>query len=319
MSTPTDPQRTPWRAGRYNQGYTPLVKPMAQEVDDLPGPAVLLADISEFQPDINDARYLEWSKAIIIRAMYGDAHDDKSWFGGARRADLHAGGAKFLGIYQYIVASQDVLQQADTMSALIGHLQPGERIIGDLEEGDGNQQGRWLLWASRIKQNLEQEPWDYSGLNFAADHGIAPVNWVAAYQTIEPTVSHRLWQFTDSFAVPGVGTADCSLFHGSIDELAALGWQDPNVAKQPTVVTATPRWTSIQLNWTGGHAPNGYEVYLVDGPDGSGTVLDRALLPPTATGYRFGHLHFSHQYSVGVWAKPGALGDVPTWKTVTTR
>src|SRR5262249_28973664 len=30
-----------------------------------------LADVSEFQPQINDAKYLAWSKAIIIRAAYG--------------------------------------------------------------------------------------------------------------------------------------------------------------------------------------------------------------------------------------------------------
>jgi hypothetical protein len=62
------------------------------------GPQVMCADISEFQPSIADATYLAWSKAIVIRALYGDAHDDGAWYGGARRAALHAGGAQFLGI-----------------------------------------------------------------------------------------------------------------------------------------------------------------------------------------------------------------------------
>ena len=305
MSTPVE-TRKPWRAGTANPGYQPgqIVTPHITTPE-----VVLLADVSEFQPDIADAVYLNWSKAIVIRAAYGDAHDDKAWYGGARREDLHKGGVKFLGIYQYIVASQDVGQQADVMAS----------IIGDLEEGSGDQKGRWLSWASEISKLLGQDPWNYSGLNFAAEHGISPVDWVADYTVNEPGVSHRLWQFTDSFTVPGVGTADCSLFHGNIDELAALGYQDPKTAVQPTTVKATPRWTSIQLNWTGGHAPEGYEVYLTDGDSPNAPAMDKVLLPPTATGYRFGHLKFHHTYTVGIWAKPGATGATPTWRTVVTR
>jgi peptidoglycan hydrolase-like protein with peptidoglycan-binding domain len=47
---------------------------------------------------------------------------------------------------------------------------------------------------------------------------------VAAYGQPEPAVRHKLWQFTDNFQVPGVGRADCSIFHGTIDQLAALAW-----------------------------------------------------------------------------------------------
>lgn len=318
MTQPTE-SRVPWRAGRYNAGYITPTEPLEAVGDGNPGPFVLLADCSEFQPDIVDAVYLKWSKAIIIRAAYGDAHDDKAWYGGARRADLHKGGVRFLGIYQYIVAGQDSVMQAQVLAALIGQLQPGERIIGDLEEGTGNQQGRWLSWASTIKELLGQEPWDYSGLNFANDHGLAPVDWVADYTLTEPTVQHKLWQFTDSFNVPGVGVADCSLFHGTIDQLAALGHQTKVFAKQPNDVTATPRWTNILLEWSGGTAPEGYTVYLIDGPDGHGIVQEKFDLPATATGYKFGHLRFSHTYTVGVWAKPGEAGVWPTWRTVTTR
>jgi hypothetical protein len=50
-------------------------------------------------------------------------------------------------------------------------------------------------------------------------------------------VTHKLWQFTDAFKVPGVGTADCSVFHGSIDDLAALAYQGG--VKPPVTRTAT--------------------------------------------------------------------------------
>ena len=65
------------------------------------------------------------------------------------------------------------------------------------------------------------------------DRFLAPVTWVAAYSTREPDPPHQLWQFTDAFYVPGVGTCDCSVFHGSIDELAALAYQGGKPAAHP--------------------------------------------------------------------------------------
>jgi hypothetical protein len=249
MTEATTESRTPWRAGQHEPGYASRLV-AATVTPEFSGSFVLLADVSEFQPNIVDAVYLNWSKAIIIRAAYGDAHDDKAWFGGQRRDFLHAGGVRFLGIYQYIVASQDPVQQAGALSALVGSLRPGERIIGDLEEGTGDQSGRWLAWSSEIKKLLGQMPWNYSGLNFAAAHGIAPVDWVAAYQAPEPTVAHKLWQFTDAFTIPGVGSADCSVFHGTIEQLAALGFQKSNPTPKPNtggMVTADGKATLREI------------------------------------------------------------------------
>lgn len=182
----------------------------------------LLADISEFQPDIADAAYLAWSHAIVIRAAYGDAHDDQAWYGGARREILLQGGARFLGIYQYLVAGQDPVAQAKVLAGLVGTLRTGEIIIRDVEEGAGNLSALCASWDHVIETELGDKPWGYSGLNFAAAHGIAPATWVAAYQSTEPAPEHELWQFTDAYHVPGVGLSDCSVFHGTIDDLAAL-------------------------------------------------------------------------------------------------
>lgn len=76
---------TPFRAGRTSGIQPQAAGPL------FTGTYTLLADCSEFQPDIADLTYLKWSKAIVIRAAYGDQHDDAAWYGGARRADLHAG------------------------------------------------------------------------------------------------------------------------------------------------------------------------------------------------------------------------------------
>lgn len=191
------------------------------------GPATFICDVSEFQPSIADAVYLAWSKAIIIRAMYGDQHDDAAWYGGARRDALHADGAQFVGIYQYIVASQDAAAQAHALVNLLGPLRPGEIILGDLEEGTGDQQARWQAWQQvilaaypQLRHFPDPGPWQYSGLDFAATHGLHP-QWVAAYQAAEPAMPHLLWQFSSSYPVPGVGLADCSIYHGSVAQLRA--------------------------------------------------------------------------------------------------
>lgn len=227
-----------FRAGS-NPGETTSV-PAAHATVTASATSVLLADISEFQPDISDAAYLAWSKAIVIRAAYGDAHDDKAWYGGARRADLLAGGARFLGIYQYLVAAQDPAAQAKALAGLVGTLEQGEVVICDLEEGSGSQRTRLETWAHVIEAELGDVPWDYSGLNFAASAGIAPVTWVAAYQSAEPSPPHRLWQFTDAYAVPGVGTSDCSVFHGTIDQLAALAHGGAKPPEPQPPATAPP-------------------------------------------------------------------------------
>ncbi len=203
----------------------------------LPG-VTLLADISEFQPDVSDAVYLAWSKAIIIRAAYGAAHDDRAWRGGQRRDMLHSGGVRFLGIYQYVVAGQDVAAQAREFCRLIGRPRAGEYYIADIEEGAGSLRHTWNTWTAVVTGTLGAVPCgNYSGRIFARDHGLAPVDWIASYGTAEPPEQHLLWQFTDSFQVPGIGRCDCSVFHGSAGQLAALAYQPARPAPQPQPVT----------------------------------------------------------------------------------
>jgi hypothetical protein len=207
----------------------------AGAVTDAPGagliphsttPGIMLCDVSEFQPNIADATYLAWSRAVVVRALYG-VTVDRAWYGGARRADLHAGGARFLGIYGYLRAGMDAAAQAHALTGLVGNLRQGEKLICDIEEGPaGAQAARWRQWSAVITAAYGQaaDPWLYTGLSFASVAGLDP-QWVAAYRAAEPGGNHVLWQFTDAYPVPGVGTADASVYHGSIDQLAAHGWQ----------------------------------------------------------------------------------------------
>jgi hypothetical protein len=189
------------------------------------GTYTLMSDVSEFDPNVADATYLAWSHAIAVRALYGDAHDDGAWYGGQRRADLHAGGVKFLMIYQYLVSGQSGAAQAQAFHNLVGAIEPGEVFVADFEEGEHSMLTDWYnemlsLYGTGIASYL----WTYSGLDFGEAQGALPVQWLAAYQNTEPSSPHTLWQFTDDYNVPGVGSADCSVYHGTVTQLAAMAY-----------------------------------------------------------------------------------------------
>jgi hypothetical protein len=242
---PAAPPPVPFRAG-HPAGITPQT---AAPQPKFTGTYTLLADVSEFQPSIADAAYLKWSKAIVIRAAYGDAHDDGAWYGGARRAALHAGGAQFIGIYQYLVAGQDGATQASALHALVGPLQKGEVLIADFEQGS---KAMLTAWYNRMLAlgYASKYLWTYTGLNFGQAAGALPVQWLADYTAVEPASAHTLWQFTDDYLVPGVGHVDCSVYHGSITRLAALAYPGTvtKPAPKPSPALAQPI-TGTQPGW----------------------------------------------------------------------
>jgi peptidoglycan hydrolase-like protein with peptidoglycan-binding domain len=222
---------------------------------------VLVADVSEFQPDVDDATYLAWSKAVIFRALYGTVVD-KAWYGGQRRRLLHQGGAVFVGIYAYITEGESPVTQARALLNLIGSLRPGEKLIADLEEGVGIQTPRWNAWAATIKAATGEQPWLYSDLGFARAHGLVP-DWLADFPTLallkpptipagEPSEPHVLWQFSENYQVPGIASpCDCSVYHESIDELAALAYQPgaPLPLPAPKPAPAAPEPETIPDDW----------------------------------------------------------------------
>jgi len=300
-----------FRAGR---GTGEQAKPAALSAAAT-SPVVLLSDLSEFQPQIADAAYLAWSKAVIIRAMYGADHVDGAWYGGQRREQLHAGGALFVGCYQYLVASQDAATQARALATLLGHLNVGEYVIADIEEGSGPQQARWQAWANVIHGELGFAPGNYAGEYFAESAGLTPVDWIAAYQPTAPAAPHLLWQFTDSYAVPGVGVADCSRFVGTIAELRALAFGGTATASaQP--VTAATNWTEALVNTlpTLAQGATGNDVRTVQGclgARGHAVTIDGVFGIVTASSVR------AFQSASGV-AADSVCGQV-TWTKLLAR
>ncbi len=192
---------------------------------------LLIPDLSEFQPNASMPGIRKMNGgAAVIRAAYGAVHADHV-FSQHRTA---AAGFRFLGIYQYLVASQDAIKQAAAFVHLVGKLGPHEVPVLDLEEGDGSQHQRALDWCGYVDTHLGKKSWVYSGEAFAGAHGLAPIfasvrhTWVAAYRDSEPELGHTLWQCTDGqngphrTSWPGAGACDTNVFHGSIDQLAAL-------------------------------------------------------------------------------------------------
>jgi Glycosyl hydrolases family 25 len=211
--------------------------------------SILLADVSEYQPDIDDSVYVAWSQAIMVRALYGDAHVDGAWYSGARRADLLAAGIRFLGIYQYLVSGQSGTSQAQAFHNLVGPIRNGEVFVADFEEGGKSMLTSWYnemiaLYGSGITNYL----WTYTGLDFGERAGVLPVQWIADYGSSEPSTPHILWQFSDAYPVPGIGTCDCNQYDGTMNELASLGWG--GVRNYHVTADAPGRWVG-QVTITG--------------------------------------------------------------------
>lgn len=197
-----------------------------------------ILDASEFQPSIDwGAVFAVNGAAAIIRNLYGTSHVDIAWAGG-RRASARAAGAEALGIYQYIVAGQDITAQAQEYVRQVGSLRQGEFAIMDLEEGSGDQSGRAHTWLNYVNAHLPaykgyHGAWLYSYVDFVNTHNLGGIfagttpTWIAAYQLSEPSTGHSLWQHSNGTDARcrfepwpgGAGFLDCSSFNGSLFDL----------------------------------------------------------------------------------------------------
>jgi hypothetical protein len=185
-------------------------------------PDLLLPDVSEFQT----VDFGVFSGPIIVRA-HNSNRADNHW-------PQHAAGASkqpWWAVYQYLTAGADPAAAAHALLATIGSYRPNATIL-DLEEGSGDQQARQHAWLSVMAGDPAVD-WTYSGDYFARAHNLDNVEWVAAYQSREPTTAHNLWQFSDAHTFPGIGACDASIFHGSLDDLLRLTGNAPAPTPQP--------------------------------------------------------------------------------------
>lgn len=189
-----------------------------------------LPDVSEFQPGTNPAGIKKQNGgAMIIRAGYGYAHKDHVF--DSLRSKAHSAGIRSLGIYHYVVASQNITTQANQFCAWVGKRHPSEWFCIDLEEGSGNQLSRAHTWMDIVTKKLGGFVTVYSGNYFIGAHGLSSLYtsgqaWVAAYGST-PTYKYMLHQYSDGKYAPkiswsGAGYCDTSKFNGTIDQFVAL-------------------------------------------------------------------------------------------------
>jgi GH25 family lysozyme M1 (1,4-beta-N-acetylmuramidase) len=219
------------------------------------GPAVtlLVPDLSEWQGAVDWHALTAAYPAAIIRVHNG-TRADKTF--SANRRNAHAAGIRALGLYAYLVADRDPVDQAAEFVHEVGHLQAGEWPIVDCEAGAGDQSARVRKWAAYVARALGAvQPWLYSGESFYRDHGLSHAGipairtWIAAYRSTEPTTGHKLWQYTDHRTVPGVsGPVDCSEFHGTVQQLLAA--TRPAPTQGPTSSASHPFPTGLHPGGT---------------------------------------------------------------------
>jgi hypothetical protein len=242
---------------------------------------LLLPDPSEWQPSADMAGIKRLNGgAAIVRLAYGTSHPDVH----GERMRRDAAGFPFLGLYQYIVAGQDIKAQAAVFCGLIGKLAAHEIPVADYEEGDGNQAARFTTWADIVETRTGQRPWLYSGGSYASTHGLAGFfngsryhTWVAAYGNTEPTLGHTLWQSTDGkvgthrTSWPGAGFCDTSVYHGTLTQLAVLiraGTAPPPLPNKGDAMHGLPGTVlSVQMLGNDGIAKDDIQVWSTDGKD----------------------------------------------------
>ena len=202
-------------------------------------------DLSEHQPSVDMARI---GPAVILRAHNG-YRADHTFAARLAQAREHV---KARAFYLYLLADHDAAAQAHAAAAVIGKVQPGEAVVVDLEEGTGNQAPRFEAAAAILRKETGAPVGLYSGLSFDADHLAAAKPdflWIAAYRSTEPSVHHDLWQHTDHETHAGVGSpCDCSIFHGTADQLLAL-WGGKAPAKKATKPPTKPEPLPPHPSW----------------------------------------------------------------------
>jgi GH25 family lysozyme M1 (1,4-beta-N-acetylmuramidase) len=244
-------------------------------------PDTRLADISEFQSNIDAPAYLAGGHSCLIVRAHNGYRPDNLWPG--RRDYLRAHPFVALGWYQYLASNRDAQQQARDFINTVGPLRPNEFVILDHEEGAGNQISRAEAWFAVV------DPWCgfratlYAGLSFCRDHlgGFdrwKRPRWLAAYQSAEPRDVHELWQHTDNARFPGLaGGVDGNLFHGTPQRFCAVFAQGgtstaPTPPRPPEALTSAQSSVCV-LKRDGGRElfvelDSGQVWHTWDGPGG---------------------------------------------------
>lgn len=204
-----------------------------------------IPDISEHQTTVD---FTKVGPAVILRVHNGWRADNLF----AQRLPAARQHCTVRGYYGYCVAGRDAATQGREMAALLGRLQPGEFCVVDLEEGTGDQSARAEAYARELDAACGGHAFLYSGAYFDSVHLTHVTGrrlWLAAYSSREPAAAHSLWQHSDNEPHPGIGPCDCSVFHGTVQQLHDLvspPAPKPVVAPAPAPVKDTDMALIVQ-------------------------------------------------------------------------
>jgi GH25 family lysozyme M1 (1,4-beta-N-acetylmuramidase) len=188
--------------------------------------SITLADVSEFQQNVDAPAYLQGGHSCIIARAHNGNRPDRIW--PARRDYLRKHPFDAIGYYQYLVAGRDANAQAHDFISTVGDIRENEFVILDLEEGSGNQTPRAQAWFAVVDAHYGRPSTLYSGESFGDTNlggwsrWTGRPRWMAAYQGHEPNEPHDLWQNTDRAHFPGIGTCDGNIFHGTGPQFAHI-------------------------------------------------------------------------------------------------
>jgi len=231
-----------------------------------------LADISEFQQNIDAPSYLNAGNHCLIVRAHNGWRKDNMWPG--RRDYLRGFPFVAIGWYQYLVAGRDAAQQAREFIATVGDLRANEFVILDHEEGPGYQAPRAEAWFRVVDDHYGFPATLYAGMYYGRDNlggwarWAGRPRWVAAYGQSEPTDPHEFWQYSSSGHFAGLsGGVDSSLYHGT--DVEFLHMARPGAKPPATTPTPKPPTEDEIVSVTCGQNKAGSFHVFVEAKDGS--------------------------------------------------
>lgn len=186
---------------------------------------LLIGDVNDFHPVTDWAAYAAFSPVLVAKATQGTSFVAQT-FGAMRQGAAHAGLQAF-GMYHFYEPGVDPVAQAKHAVATIGRLasNPVEWLILDVETGDD--MTSYHAFCAYADEALGRRTWLYGGRQLTAQQTSRP-RWIARYYDQrpdpagQPGIGETLWQFADSYAVPGVGSGDCSVYRGTVEQFLAV-------------------------------------------------------------------------------------------------
>ena len=182
---------------------------------------LLIGDVNDFHPVTDWPAYAHFSPVLIAKATQGTSFVATTFEqsrNGAADAKLQA-----FGMYHFFQPGEDPVAQANFAVATVKELRdsPREWLVLDVETGTDI--AAYHAFCETADAALGRRTWLYGGQQLTAAVTTRP-RWIARYydQTPNPAgqpgIGEVLWQFADTYAVPGVGPADCSVFRGDVAE-----------------------------------------------------------------------------------------------------